>query len=84
MATGNPWNREEDLRRCSSCAIPERSRKGKQSLYFIPESVLQRMNMELEAERGLRPEDLSAKQPVACAHWEAIPLQNGPGSEGEV
>ena len=39
--------------------------------------------MELEAERGLRPEARPGQQPSACAHWEDIPLQNGSDSEGE-
>ena len=64
-------------------AVKKRKAEERKSLYFIPESILQRVDVELEAERGLRPDALSGKQPSACAHWEDIPLQDGSDSEGE-
>ena len=44
---------------------------------------MQRVDVELEAECGLRPEALPGKQPSACVHREDIPLQSGSDSEGE-
>ena len=64
-------------------AVKKRKAEERKSLYFIPESTLQRVDVGLEAECGLRPEALPGKQPSVCAHWEDIPLQNGLDSEGE-
>ena len=66
LSTGKPWDQEEVLVRCSSCALPGWSRKEaeeRKSLYLIPESILQRVDVVLKAERGLRPE-----APLVCSH----------------
>ena len=64
-------------------AVKKRKADERTSLHFIHAPVLKRIDMELEAGRGSRPEALPGKQPSACAHWEDIPLQNGSNSEGE-
>ena len=60
----------------SARAVKKRKAEGRKSLYFIPESILQRVDVELEAERGLRPDAPLGKQPSACAHWEDIVMDN--------
>ena len=58
-------------------AVKKRKAEERKSLYFIPEFTLQRVDVELETECGLRPEAHTGKQPSVCAHWEDIePRQN--------